>query len=75
MYFIDFGLGYFSEIIEDQGVDLLLFKKAVDSTHYQYCDEAMGYFFEGYSSLYGDINPLHEKMSEIEKRGRYHVRN
>ncbi len=74
LYFIDFGLGSFSEIIEDQGVDLLLFQKAVESTHYQYYERAMKYFYKGYSSFCENIDDIFNKIEEIENRGRYRIR-
>jgi Kae1-associated kinase Bud32 len=36
IYFIDFGLGFFSKKIEDQGTDLKLLREALKSTHFQF---------------------------------------
>ena len=35
VYFIDFGLGFFSNKTEDKAVDLHLLKQALESKHYQ----------------------------------------
>ena len=36
IYFIDFGLSFFSSRIEDRAVDLHLVKEALQSTHHEY---------------------------------------
>ncbi len=41
LYFIDFGLGFFSQRTEDRAVDLHLLKEVLDSTHTAVAEEAM----------------------------------
>ena len=35
VFFIDFGLGMVSDLVEDKGVDLLVFKKAISGIHHE----------------------------------------
>ncbi len=66
VYFIDFGLGFFSTRIEDKAVDLFLFKKALESKHHEVWEEC----FKEVLKAYGDQKVM-ERLKEIEKRGRY----
>ncbi|BAW30787.1 MAG TPA: bifunctional N(6)-L-threonylcarbamoyladenine synthase/serine/threonine protein kinase [Methanothermobacter sp.] len=69
LVFIDFGLGKFSQETEDRGVDLLVLKKALKSTHYNIWRECFQQVLKGYekkSSI--EIEP---KIKDIEDRGRY----
>ncbi|HDD05062.1 MAG TPA: Kae1-associated serine/threonine protein kinase [Candidatus Aenigmarchaeota archaeon] len=66
VYFIDFGLGFFSTRIEDKAVDLFLFKKALESKHHEVWEEC----FKEVLEAYGDQRVM-ERLKEIEKRGRY----
>lgn len=74
VYFIDFGLGEVSTAVEDKGVDLLVFKKAVHSTHYMHEHECLEAFFTGYKEEYPESDAVLTRLHEIEKRGRYFVR-
>lgn len=71
IYFIDFGLGGISDAVEDKGVDLLVFKKALHSSHYRYEKECWTGFEEGYSSTYKDSRAALERLRLIARRGRY----
>lgn len=71
IYFIDFGLGEVSEAVEDKGVDLLLFKKALHSTHFKYEKECWEGFVEGYSAVYDGHEEVLQRLGAIERRGRY----
>ncbi len=44
IYFIDFGLGMISDLVEDKGVDLLVFKKAISGIHHNIADECFKSF-------------------------------
>lgn len=68
--FIDFGLGKVSDLVEDKGVDLLVFKKAIESIHYKIADESFHAILEGYKSS-DDYNEIIAKITEIEGRARY----
>ena len=74
IYFIDFGLGHFSQDIEDQGVDLLLLKRVFLSTHYKFSDEAFDAVLKGYREvLGGKAEAIINRIKEIEARARYVV--
>lgn len=70
VYFLDFGLGTISDLVEDKGVDLLVFKKAISGVHNNISDECMRYILEGYENA-KDFNAVTKKVAEIENRGRY----
>ncbi len=71
IYFIDFGLGFFSRKIEDQGTDLRLIHEAFKSTHHQILDICWGNVIKGYKKEYSKANTVLNRVSEIEKRARY----
>jgi N6-L-threonylcarbamoyladenine synthase/protein kinase Bud32 len=68
--FIDFGLGKISDLIEDKGVDLLVFKKAINGIHHDISQECFESIIEGYSGAQ-DYREVVAKIEEIEGRGRY----
>ncbi len=76
LFMIDFGLGDFSNEIEDKGVDLLLLSRAMKSTHYAFHTFLFKAFLKGYSKAVGKKrgDETFQKMHEIEKRGRYFER-
>jgi TP53 regulating kinase-like protein len=73
VFFVDFGLGEYSEELEVRGVDLHLMKRALQSTHYKYAKECFEAVMEGYTQVMGreTAKSVLEKISEIERRGRY----
>lgn len=71
IYFIDFGLGEINESIEAKGVDLLLFKKSLRSTHYKFEKECFKGFVEGYSTEFKGYGAVLRRLRIIERRGRY----
>ena len=74
IYFIDFGLGYFSKRIEDQGVDLKLLKESIKATHHKFLSLCWKNIVKGYKKEYDRAEQVLKKVEEIEKRGRYVVR-
>jgi Kae1-associated kinase Bud32 len=67
LYFIDFGLGFFSKKIEDKATDLIVFKKTFNATHSN--------IKKGWELVLRGYNPekeLLERMEKVEKRARYH---
>jgi N6-L-threonylcarbamoyladenine synthase/protein kinase Bud32 len=70
IYFIDFGLATKSEKTEDKAMDLVVFKKMLQSTHYKYFNEIWSAFLDGYSG-YKKSGEVVRKITEIEKRARY----
>ena len=71
IYFIDFGLGFFSKKIEDQGTDLRLLHEAFKSTHYEILDVCWKNVIKGYKKEYSKADSVLNRVSEIEKRARY----
>jgi len=73
IYFVDFGLGEFSEESEIRGVDLHLMKRALQSTHYKFAKECFEAVTAGYSEAVGNetADKVLEKVNQIERRGRY----
>ena len=71
VYFIDFGLGFISNKIEDKAVDLHLLKQAFEAKHFQ----NWNFLFETLIKKYEKINPeskkILERLATVEKRGRY----
>lgn len=67
---IDFGLGFYSNKVEDKAVDLLNFKKTFNAMH---SDSGKGIelFFEGYAEENPEAGAVFRQIKEIEKRGRY----
>ena len=63
---IDFGLGKYSNLLEDKGTDLLVFKKTLKTIIPEESDKLFGWFLDGY-----DNKEIVKKIDEIEKRGRY----
>lgn len=73
IFFVDFGLGEKNSELEARGVDLHLFKRALQSTHYQFAEECFQSVVKGYNSVVGDAETkdVLAKIREIERRGRY----
>lgn len=71
IYFIDFGLGEINKSIEAKGVDLLVFKKTLHSTHYKNEDRCWSAFIRGYSAEVENWREIIRRSECIEKRGRY----
>ncbi len=76
LFLIDFGLGNFSEQLEDRGIDLLLLNRAMKSTHVKFHEEIFDAFLSGYSAIVGRKREVEilNKVHEIERRGRYSER-
>ena len=69
IYFIDFGLGFFSMKDEDKSVDLKLLRQALESKHYKIFKKAFENVIKGYLSR--GSGKVVERLSVVEKRGRY----
>lgn len=70
VFFIDFGLGMVSDLVEDKGVDLLVFKKAISGIHHTISEECFKSILQGYQDAH-DYSAVVDKVMEIEGRGRY----
>ncbi|MDQ1280971.1 MAG: regulating kinase and related kinase [Thermoproteota archaeon] len=75
IFIIDFGLAEYSEELEKRGVDLLLLKRALQSTHYAYAKECYDAVVKGYSKEMKNeaTKEVTQRVKEIENRGRYAV--
>jgi len=74
IYFIDFGLSYFSTKIEDMAVELHLLKQALESKHYRISREAFSCVLEGYKKESRHGVDVIKRLDTVEKRGRYKQR-
>lgn len=70
IYFIDFGLSFFSRRIEDKAVDIHLFRQALDSKHHTISEKAFKLFLQGYKKT-KDFGSIEKRFEEVEMRGRY----
>ncbi len=69
--FIDFGLGFFSERLEDKATDLRLFRQALESKHYRVFGESYKAVLNGYKKGKNSQEVLKWLEEKVEKRGRY----
>ncbi len=65
VYFIDFGLSYFSIKYEDMAVDLHLLRQALESKHYTIWEKAFAAVVKGY-----DDKVVLKRLEIVEARGR-----
>ena len=72
-YIIDFGLAQYSEELEDQGVDIHLFLRSLESTHPRFANKLFEAFIHGYEEIVGYQRKklVLDKVKEIRMRGRY----
>ncbi len=70
VWFIDFGLGFFSPHVENKAVDLHVLKQAFESRHSKIFEEAFSAVCEGYCEV-GDGKAVLDRLEKVEKRGRY----
>lgn len=75
IYFIDFGLGEFSQRTEDFATDLSVLKEAIKSTHFRMLGLLWNSVVKGYKSANPNSESVLKRMEEIEKRGRYAKRD
>ena len=71
IYFIDFGLSFFSHKIEDKAVDLHLLKEALESKHSKIWEKSYKSALDGYVKNAVDGNDVLKRIKVVEKRGRY----
>jgi len=71
IYFIDFGLSYFSHKIEDKAVDLHLLKQALESKHYKVWEKCFDAAIKAYKKESKDSSEVFKRLETVEKRGRY----
>jgi len=71
VYFIDFGLGYHSDRIEDKAVDLHLIKQALEARHSRIYEKAFKAVLAGYKSTSKHAQQTLTRLKKVERRGRY----
>ena len=74
IFFIDFGLSFFSEKAEDKAVDLHLLKEALESKHYKIWEEAFQCVLESYKKEAKNSGETIKRLKAVEKRGRYRAK-
>lgn len=81
IYFIDFGLSYFSTKIEDKAVDLHLIERAFESKHYRIFKQCFKAVVEGYLKIYTAAgkkeigNQILARFELVKERGRNKAKN
>ncbi|MEK6869519.1 MAG: KEOPS complex kinase/ATPase Bud32 [Nanoarchaeota archaeon] len=71
IYFIDFGLSFFSTKIEDRAVDLHLLKEALESKHSKIWEKCYKAALGSYAKKAKDSKEVIKRLEVVEKRGRY----
>ncbi len=71
IYFIDFGLSFFSEKAEDRAVDLHLLKEALESKHYKIWEACFKCALDSYKKEAKRSQKTLKRLEAVEKRGRY----
>ncbi len=71
LYFIDFGLGFFSDKAEDKAVDLHLLKQALNSSHSRIAEKCFAAVVSGYKKANGSSSEILKRLEKVEGRGRY----
>ena len=74
VYFIDFGLGFYSDKVEDKAVDLHLLRQALESKHFLHYDVLFKAVLAGYKKS-KNYSKVMERLEKVEKRGRYKKKN
>lgn len=69
IYFIDFGLGYESDSVEDKAVDLHVLKEALNAKHPKQAQQFFKSIISNYKSK--DSKKVLERFEIVEGRGRY----
>lgn len=71
VYFIDFGLGAYSNRVEDKAVDLKMLRDALRAAHYKILKRCWGIIVEGYKKEYKAAEEVIKQIDAIEGRMRY----
>ena len=74
VYLIDFGLGYVNDKVEPKAVDLHLLTQAFESKHYKYFEDSVKIIFKEYKKYIKDSENIFERLTNVEKRGRYKIK-
>ena len=71
IYFIDFGLSFFSDKAEDKAVDIHLLRQALESKHHEIFKKSFKAVLAGYKIKNPDYNIIIKRLEKVEARGRY----
>jgi len=71
VYFIDFGLSFFSHKHEDKAVDLHLLKEGIESKHYEVWEICFKKALDAYKIKAKDSKLTLKRLEQVELRGRY----
>jgi len=71
VYFIDFGLSFFSHKIEDMAVDLHLLVVALESKHYKIWEKCSNEALNSYEKKAKKGKDIIKRLKIVESRGRY----
>lgn len=71
LYFIDFGLGFFSNNTEDKAVDLHLLKEALEARHFSVYVKCWSVIADSYKKNSRAADDVFRRLERVEKRGRY----
>src|SRR3989338_5515786 len=71
IYFIDFGLSFFSEKAEDRAVDLHLLEEGLKSKHYKIWENCFKCALDSYRKEAKSSNEILKRFEAVEKRGSY----
>jgi len=71
IFFIDFGLGYISKKVEDKAVDIHLLRQALEAKHFMHWKVLFEEFKKAYSKNYPESKQIFERITAVERRGRY----
>ena len=74
IYFIDFGLSFFSEKAEDKAVDLHLLKEGLESKHYRIWEDCFECALDAYKKEAKKSSETLKRLEIVEKRGRYRAK-
>ena len=74
VYFIDFGLSFFSEKAEDKAVDLHLLKEGLESKHYKIWESCFKCALNAYKKEAKNSRETLKRLEAVEKRGRYRAK-
>lgn len=75
VYFIDFGLSFFSDKTEDYAVDLHLLKHAIESRHHRIVEACFDFVLSGYMEKKMDADAVVNRLNKVEMRGRNKAKN
>ncbi|MFO8016954.1 MAG: KEOPS complex kinase/ATPase Bud32 [Candidatus Woesearchaeota archaeon] len=68
--FIDFGLSFISEKVEDKAVDLHLLRQAFESKHYDMFEDCFEEAVNAYTEFAHEAGNVLDRLAKVEGRGR-----